>query len=201
MEKIKNRLFKLPDLEQVDEPIMFESYDSIKGIILESIGKMEKDYKNNLEDNYLSTEIEGLKFCKGNLSALIGCHSCHIFPFSLNFIKYLSVDKKKSVGWINAGPIQEVNLCSQLLSITSHIPCYKIVANNFTTEELSFIQAAADKIFYESHIYIVNKPNGSFKDFELPLKKMINEKHIEFLVVEGFDFFAELVDCILYTSR
>ena len=195
MEKLTNRLFKLPDLEQVDEPIIFESYDSIKGIILDSIRSIEIEYKNKLEDNYIRTEIGELEFCKGRLYVLTARHSYHTFCLSLNLIKDLAVDKKKPVGWINAGPDKDHYFGNQLLSITSRIPCYKVGTGNFTTEELSSIQDAADKIFYESHIYTVNKPNGSFKEFELSLKKMINEKHIEFLVVEGFDFFAELVDC------
>ena len=117
MEKLTNRLFKLPDLEQVDEPIIFESYDSIKGIILDSIRSIEIEYKNKLEDNYIRTEIGELEFCKGRLYVLTARHSYHTFCLSLNLIKDLAVDKKK--------PVQEENQTIRFVK-------YQIQFSNFT---------------------------------------------------------------------
>ena len=84
-------------------------------------------------------------------------------------------------------------LGNKLLSITSGVNYGKISSAMLNHSDLRKIQESAEKIF-DAPIYTAINPNCSFDDFVLSAESMLEEKAVKLIVVEGFDFFEEIVD-------
>lgn len=187
----KNELMEFSFNREKDDFIFF---DSIKSAVIDSIETISARFNNSANNtNRLETGFPCLDFDNGNLIVLAARPSIGKTAFALSLIKKLAVDKGVPVGFIDTGTMDNTFLGNKLLSITSGVNYGKIRSAMLKNTDLRKIQESAGKI-YDAPIYTAINPNCSFDDFVLSAENMLEEKAVKLIVVEGFDFFEEIVD-------
>jgi len=185
---------ELPDFTFNREKDDFIFFDSIKSAIIDSIETISARFNNSSNNtNQLKTGFPCLEFDNGNLIVLAARPSIGKTSFALSLIKKLAVEKGVPVGFIDTGTMDNTFLGNKLLSITSGVSYGKIRSAMLKNSDLRKIQETAGKL-YDAPIYTAINPNCSFDDFVLSAENMLEEKAVKLIVVEGFDFFAEIVD-------
>ena len=193
-ESNEERKEELPDFSFNREKDDFIFFDSIKSAMIESLDTISAKINNTSNNNNsLETGFPCLDFDNGNLIVLASRPSIGKTAFVLSLIKKLAVDKGVSVGFIDTGTMDNTFLGNKLLSIVSGVSYAKIRSGMLKTSDLRKIQESAGKI-YDAPIFTAINPNCSFDDFVLSAESMLEEKAVKLIVVEGFDFFEEIVD-------
>ena len=186
------------DQTNVEEQSLF--YESAKKIVCDALAKIENDYKQKNDKDYIRLGLGELDMKKGSLVVLASRPYAGIMSLCLSIVEKLSVKGKIPTGMILSGNWNLINIGKRLLAIDSGVSPFKMSYGNCCVKDLEKLQASAGKI-YKSLFYAFNKPNCSFSDFEYSARMMIEEKNVQLIFVEGFDYFEELVDASKDTFR
>ena len=186
------------DQTNVEEQSLF--YESAKKIVCDALAKIENDYKQKNDKDYIRLGLGELDMKKGSLVVLASRPYAGIMSLCLSVVEKLSVKGKISTGMIFSGNWNLISVGKRLLAIDSGVSPFKMSSGNCCVKDLEKLQASAGKI-YKSLFYAFNKPNCSFSDFEYSARMMIEEKNVQLIFVEGFDYFEELVDASKDTFR
>lgn len=108
-------------------------------------------------------------------------------------IKKLAIDKNIPVGLIDPGTIDNTRLGKRMLSLICEIPLCRIMNGFFRKSDLQKINETGEKL-YDAPIFTITEPNMNFEYFRHNAGKMLKQKPIRLLVIEGFEYFAECVD-------
>lgn len=186
------------DQTNVEEQSLF--YESAKKIVCDTLAKIENDYKQKNGKDYIKLGFGELDIKKGSLVVLASRPYAGVVALCLSVVEKLSVKGKISTGMIFSGNWNLISVGKRLLAIDSGVSPFKMSSGNCCVKDLEKLQASAGKI-YKSLFYAFNKPNCNFSDFESSARKMIEEKNVQLIFVEGFDYFEELVDASKETFR
>ncbi len=168
-------------------------YNSIKSAMSDAINSLDAKINKSSNTNCLETGFPKLEFDNGNLIVLASRKWLGKTDFSLSLMKKLAVDKKNPVGYINTGTIDNVTIGNKLLSITSDVAYRKIRSGSVKTTDLEKLQDAAG-ILFDAPIYTAINPNCDFAEFVLSAENMLEEQDVTLIIVDGFEYFGELVD-------
>ena len=113
--------------------------------------------------------------------------------FLLSLSKQLAVDKGIPVGLINTGTIDSASLGKRLIALDSGVPMCKIRSGMLKVIDVKKIQESAKKLFGVP-LYFKIEPNCSFNDFVLAAESMLEEKPVKLMIIDDFDYFAEMMD-------
>lgn len=186
------------DQTNVEEESLF--YESAKKIVCDTMAKIENDYEQKNGKDYIKLGFGELSIKKGSLVVLASRPYAGIVSLCLSIVEKLSVKEKIPTGMILSGNWDLINIGKRLFSIDSGVSPFKMSSGNYCVKDFEKLQASAVKI-YKSPFYAFNKPNCSFSDFASSARKMIEEKNVQLIFVEGFDYFEELVDASKETFR
>ncbi len=181
------------ETKEKDEKDSYAFFDSIKSSMIDYINSIDAGFKKINNANRLETGFPGLDFDNGNLIVLASRPGIGKTAFAMSLIKKLAVDKSIPVGFIDTGSMENTALAAKLLSITSGLSNGKIKKALLTLSDFKKIRAAAEQI-YSAPVYTAIKPNCSFDDFVLSAESMLEEVAVKLIIVEGFDFFREIID-------
>ena len=174
-----------------DDYIFFES---AKNATFDAIESIEAHYNHSSNNaNRIYTGFPCLEFDNGNLIVLAARPSIGKTSFLLSLSKQLAVDKGIPVGLINTGTIDSASLGKRLIALDSGVPMYKIRSGMLKVIDVKKIQESAKKLF-EVPLYFKIEPNCSFNDFVLAAESMLDEKPIKLIIIDDFDYFAEIMD-------
>ncbi len=186
------------DQANVEEESLF--YESAKKIVCDTMAKIANDYEQKKGKDYIKLGFGELDIKKGSLVVLASRPYAGIVSLCLSVVEKLSVKGKISTGMIFSGNWNLISVGKRILAIDSGVSPFKMSSGNCCVKDLKKLQASAGKI-YKSLFYAFNKPNCSFSDFEYSARMMIEEKNVQLIFVEGFDYFEELVDASKETFR
>lgn len=186
------------DQTNVEEESLF--YESAKKIVCGALAKIENDYKQKNGKDYIKLGFGELDIKKGSLVVLASRPYAGVVSLCLSIVEKLSVKGKIPTGMILSGNWNLINIGKRLLAIDSGVSPFKMSSGNYCVKDFEKLQASAKRI-YKSPFYAFNKPNCSFSDFASSARKMIEEKNVQLIFVEGFDCFEELVDASKETFR
>ena len=175
----------------------FNSCRSIKDVIAKTIKRVEqrnKDLKNTSGmDDVLKTGFNSLDLHNGELCVLSSKPAMGKSAFAFSLIKKIAVDKKLPVGLITLGNYDDITVGQRLTAMCSGVAAFKVQSGMLRPSEIDSVLKAASKI-YESPVYYYNEPNSSYPAVEEIIKDMVNVLHVKFVIIDGFEFFKELVD-------
>ena len=173
----------------------FSIYHPIKDSLLKTIDKIEKCYNNDYKnpEHYVQTGIDGLVLPKGGLVVLAARPCYGRIACALSLAKKLAVEDKKPVGIIACGCNDSASVSAKLLAMESGIPLAKIRSGLLSVTDFEKLQTAAGRL-YESPIFIDDSPNISFAEFEFAASLMVEEKKVEAIFVDSFEYLQEIVN-------
>ena len=163
-------------------------------ITIENIEKKIKFVQepSNSED-CLKTGFSSLEFHKGELCVLSSKSWMGKSAFVMSLIKQLAVENKQPIGLVVPGNFDDITLGKRLISICSGVDIGKINSGVFKPADFLKIKNTSDKL-YDSPVYFFTEPNCNYSDASESIKDMVQKFHSKLIIVEGFDFFQELVD-------
>ena len=176
--------------ENWDEPIEY-GYISGKEVMFRVIEDIENRYKAPDED-VLKADLHWLSFQKDDLVVLAARPAIGKTAFVLSLVNQLVLKKKIPVGF--AVPIwSEEVIGMRLLAIETGVPGQKIRSGMLKVDDVRKIQECAGQ-YFDAPFYLFNEPNCSFKAIKRNTIEMAMEKHIEVLIVDGFEYLQEIID-------
>ncbi len=184
--------------------------DSIHEVIERTIEVTEKkikfshenqdDSENPEVNDVVKTGFTSINFRGGELCVLSSKQGMGKTAFVMSLIKKLAVEQKQPVGFVNPGSFSDEYFGQRLLALSSGVNAIKIYTGILNVSEVTKIQAAAKEL-YAAPIEYFNEPNCSFDAAEGAIKNMVQKNHARLIIVEGFDFFQELVDAECHDYR
>ena len=84
--------------------------------------------------------------------------------------------------------------------MNSEVPLGKIRCGQLITEDIEKLQDAGEQ-FFNSDFYFLNEPNACFNDLKNTILWLAEEKHIQILFVDGFEYIKEAVEADEETCR
>lgn len=182
-------------MSDMNEEIDFSIYHPIKDSIAMVLDKIEKSYGKDCEnpERYVQTGIDGLILPKGGLVVLAARPCYGKMACALSLARKLAVEDKKPVGIIACGYNDSASVCTNLLAMESDVPLVRIRSGLLTVSDFEKLQAAAGRL-YESPIFIDDSPNISFAEFEFAARLMIEEKKVEAIFVDSFEYLQEIAN-------
>ena len=187
----KNELPEFSFNREKDDYIYFDSIKSAMIDAVESISAQINRTSNN--NNLLETGYPELDFDNGELIVLSSRPRIGKTAFALSLIKKLAIDKNIPIGVINPGAIDNTKLGKRLLSIICEIPLCRMIYGWLNRTDFQKIKENGRKL-YDAPIFTITEPNMNFSYFSHNARKMLKQKPIKLLIVEGFEYFAEVVD-------
>ena len=170
---------------------------SIKDVMIRTIGgidqRLRKTGKTSELDDVLKTDFRFLEFHSGELCVLSSKSGIGKSAFAFSLMKQLAVEKKQPVGFISPGNFDDESVGQRLISMCSDVNTFRVGTGMMNAADFNSVQEAANKI-YESPIFYYNQPNCSYDAAKEAIKIMVQKEHVRLIIVEGFEFFRELVD-------
>ena len=161
---------------------------------IDAIKNKTKKFQNNLDsEKFLRTDFSTLEFYSGELCVLSSRRGMGKTAFALSLLKQLAIDKKRPVGFVNPGSFSDEYFGQRLTAMCSGIDAIKICTGMLTASDFTKVEEAA-KILNKAPIEYFNEPNCSYSEAEEAIRTMVQKQHTELIIVDGFDFFQELVD-------
>ena len=175
---------------------------SVKDIIFKAIEEVDNLYKNKDYQNLntIKTGISWLEFEKDDLIVLGARPSIGKTSFILSLISKLLLEEKITVGLIDPGVVDYTYMGIKLLSMNSEVPLGKIRCGQLNTEDVKKLQDAGEQ-FFNSDFYFLNEPNACFNDLKNTILWLSEEKHIQILFVDGFEYIKEAAEADEETCR
>lgn len=172
-----------------------EFYIPVKESVVKAIENIEKKFKttDNLEEKYLTTGIEGFNLHKGDFIVLGARSSIGKTTFALSLLSHLSVEQKIPTGYITCGDTDFGKVGQRFISIKSGVSYPKIRYGLLNMDDVREIQNAASQI-YESPLFIQDRPNIMFAELELTAIMMVQERNVQLIVIDSFEYLQEIVD-------
>ena len=167
--------------------------DVLKRTIDAIKNKNKKIHKNQDADKFLLTDFSTLEFYSGELCVLSSKRGMGKTAFALSLLKQLAVDKKQPVGFVTPGSYSDEYFGQRLTAMCSGVDAIKVCTGIINASEFTKIEEAA-KILNKAPIEYFNEPNCSYFDAEEAIRNMVQKQHARLIIVEGFDYFQELVD-------
>lgn len=154
--------------------------------------------KNNA-DEFISVDLYDYKFHKGDLAILGGIPRSGKTSFALNLIRKLSVEKNIPVGYITTGPTDCTSIVQRLIGMeTELLP--RVLNNLLKKDQIQIVREAAN-IISKTPIFINDSPNGQFDNIEFIIKNMIEEAHVQMIIIDSFDFLDEVSNPEKYKNQ
>ena len=166
--------------------VLMRTIDAIKN-------KSKKFHKNQDADKFLLTDFSTLEFYSGELCVLSSKRGMGKTAFALSLLKQLAVDKKQPVGFVTPGCYSDEYFGQRLTAMCSGVDAIKVRTGIINSSEFTKIEEAS-KILNSAPIEYFNEPNCSYFDAEEAIRNMVQKQHVRLIIVEGFDYFQELVD-------
>ena len=161
---------------------------------IDAINNKSKGFqKNPKSDKFLLTDFSTLEFYNGELCVLSSKRGMGKTSFALSLLKQLAVDKKQPVGFVTPGCYPDEYFGQRLTAICSGVDAIKVCTGIINASEFTKIEEAS-KILNSAPIEYFNEPNCSYFDAEEAIRNMFQKQHVRLIIVEGFDYFQELVD-------
>ena len=183
---------KIFDLD-LSYPCSKYNYHSVKETLFHSMSKIEFNYKRLYKNNILEIGIDCLAFSKGQITVLASRPSIGKTSFALSMINQLAIKRNIPVGFFNTDYLDDIFLGNRLIQINSNVSYRKINSGMLKEDDIKKITAAG-KIIHEAPIYFTNIPNCSFERFLENAIYMIKNEHIQFLIIDDIELFADLQD-------
>ena len=166
-------------------------YNSMKTIITQTVTCLENRFNSRqIPDNFITTNFDSLKFHKGDLIILAAPH----FMSKTNFVLNLISQSIIPCGFISIGTIDNHTIGQNLLLMNSDVSLLRIRSGMLREEDINKLCSVAHKL-YSAPFYSYISPNCSLEDCLEKAKSLINEKQIQLLIIDDFDFIEELIDC------
>lgn len=169
------------------------NYHSVKETLFHTMNKIESNYKRLYKNNILETGIEGLEFPKGQITVIASRPSIGKTSFVLSLLNQLAVKKYIPVGFFNTDYLDGLFLGKRLIQIISNVSSQKINSGMLKEIDINKITDAGRKL-HEAPIYFSNIPNCSLEIFLENATYMIENEHIQFLIIDDIELFADLQD-------
>lgn len=170
-----------------------ENYHSIKESLFLAINKIEQNYKREYESHFLNTGINLLNFPKGQITVLASRPSIGKTSFALSLLNHLAVRKGIPAGFFTTDYLDDCSLGKRLIQINSNVSYRKINSGMLKETDIKNITEAVQKL-QKSSIYLSNIPNCSLDSFLEAARSMIEQEHIQFLIIDDLELFADLQD-------
>ena len=166
-------------------------YNSMKTIMSQSITCLEERYNSKqIYDTFINTNFGPLKFHKGDLIILAAPHFMSKTAFVLSLINQSPIP----CGFISTGTIDNHTIGQNLLLMNSDVSLLRIRSGMLREEDINKLCSVAHKL-YSAPFYSYISPNCSLEDCLEKAKSLINEKQIQLLIIDDFDFIEDLIDC------
>lgn len=159
---------------------------------IERIGNLIKKL-NFSEENFQRTDIENFNLPKGSLIVLSSRSSRLNSVFALSYLKYLSVNKDIPVGYISCGAMDSNTIGQRLISMESKVSYLRIRSGLMNKVDVNKIHAGTERMD-EAPFYIYDNPNTCFEYLIPEVYIMIDEKKIQLIVIDSFEYMEEVVD-------
>ena len=164
--------------------------NKIVNTLVNTITSLKSKEKNK---NLLNTDFCSLTFHKGDLIVLSSRPYGGKTSFALSLINHLALNKKVPVAYISLGSVEEISFGMRLIGINSRVSIAKIRAAMLKESDIKKIQEALGKL-YDAPIYFINEPNSTFETLKWKVKLLVQEKHVQLIVINDYEMFEELVD-------
>lgn len=173
----------------------FDMYKDLKTILYKTIENLESNYKTDFdnEDQYVATGFKDVYFKKGNLIILASRPYLGRTSLALSILLNIATKKKKAVGYITCGEFDEIDITRKLLVFSSEIPMPKIKNANLKVEEVKKLSEKAGDL-WDAPIFINDSPNIFFEEFELVARLMVEQKNVEIIFVDSYEYLQEIVE-------
>lgn len=166
-------------------------YNSMKTIMTQTVTCLENRFNSRqIPDNFITTNFGSLKFHQGDLIILAAPH----FMSKTNFVLNLISQSIIPCGFISIGTIDNHTIGQNLLLMNSDVSLLRIRSGMLREEDINKLCSVAHKL-YSAPFYSYISPNCSLEDCLEKAKSLINEKQIQLLIIDDFDFIEELIDC------
>ncbi len=166
------------------------TYRTIYNVLDETISHLEKCIQN--PESYLQLfDSSLLTFSKGELIILAGCHSIGKTSFLINCLHEFGITRKISSALVCCNTTDAVEIRNRILSQETGISFPKLRNGLLAANDIELLEQRIPKIA-DSPIYISDSPNISLNDLESVAIKMLEEKNIEILLIDQFEYLAEI---------
>lgn len=170
-------------------------YHPLKDSLAKCLDNIERSYNNDYKnpEYYVQTGINGFILPKGGLVVLAARPGYGRIACTLSLARRLAVEDKKPVGIISCGYNDSVSVCMRLLAMESDVPFFKIRNGMLNLKRFEKLQSAAGRL-YEAPIFINDSPNIAFAEFEFSARLMVEEKKVEAVFVDSFEYLQEIAN-------
>lgn len=166
------------------------TYQSIFNVLDKTISHLEKCIQHPESDLQLF-DSSLLTFPKGELIILGGCHSIGKTSFLINCLREFGLKRKIPSTLVCCNTTDSVEIGNRILSQETGISFPKLRNGLLAANDIELLEQRIPKIA-DSPIYISDSPNISLNDLESVAIKMLEEKNIEILLIDQFEYLAEI---------
>ncbi len=175
-----------------DEDTFF--YTSMKNIMQNTIESIKSRYNYRTSNpDYIDTGFCSMDFHRGDLIVISSRPSIVKTAFTLSLINQIAINRKIPVGYISLSGTEESLFGKRLISINSGLPLVRINIGMLKTSEMGKFHESTSAL-WKAPIYLISEPNINFDIFEWKAKRMIEERQVQLIILNGFELFEELVD-------
>lgn len=175
-----------------DEDTFF--YTSMKNIMQNTIESIKSRYNYRTSNpDYIDTGFCSMDFHRGDLIVISSRPSIVKTAFTLSLINQIAINRKIPVGYISLSGTEESLFGKRLISINSGLPLVRINIGMLKTSEMGKFHESTS-VLWKAPIYLISEPNINFDIFEWKAKRMIEERQVQLIILNGFELFEELVD-------
>ena len=161
-------------------------------IMYEVVMHLERLLNEHDNEEVIETGFPYLKLQKEDLVVLASKPGIGKTNFALSLSSHLILEKQIPVAFVSP-IIPECEIGMRLVAINSSTAYGKIRSGMLVQEEVTRIQETAARIF-DAPFYFFHEPNCDFKSIKKNAIELAMEKHIQLLIVDGFEYMQELVD-------
>ena len=178
-----------------NDEIDFSIYHPLKDSLAKCLDNIERSYDNDYKnpEYYVQTGIDDLVLPKGGFVVLAARPRYGKIACALSLARRFAVEGKKPIGIISCGYNDSASVCARLLAMESDISLLKIRNGMLTVKDFQKLQAAAGRL-YEAPIFINDSPNICFAEFEFAARLMVEEKKVEAVFVDSFEYLQEIAN-------